>query len=143
MTVEPVQPVDLNTVRELLSACGLPLDGVEEHFRRFLVARSPDGVIVGVVGLELYGEQALLRSLAVADTARRQGVGRRLVEACLARAAAAGAREVYLLTTTAPDYFPRFGFSTVDRRAVTGPVVVSAEFQGACPQTATVMRRDL
>jgi N-acetylglutamate synthase-like GNAT family acetyltransferase len=47
---------------------------------------------------------------------------------------------VYLLTTTAESYFPRFGFVTVPRAAVPEGVRTSIEFRSACPSTATAMR---
>jgi amino-acid N-acetyltransferase len=63
------------------------------------------------------------------------------VERVLDEGRAAGVREVYLLTTTAEHYFPRLGFACVDREAVPRAVQGSAEFTGACPATAVVMRR--
>ena len=97
----------------------------------------------GAVGLEVYGDRALLRS-AVVDAGRRgTGVGQDLVETLLQRARSRGVREVYLLTTTAEDYFPRFGFSTISRTEVAPAVRASEEFRGACPDTAVAMRRVL
>ena len=51
----------------------------------------------------------------------------------------AGARDVYLLTTTAEDYFPRFGFARTTREAVPPALKSSAEFTSACPESAAVM----
>jgi len=59
----------------------------------------------------------------------------------LQRAREDGIDEVYLLTTTAEKYFPRFGFARTTRAAVPETVKESAEFRGACPDTAVVMRR--
>ena len=131
---------DLAAVRQLLSASGLPLDGVEENFGDFIVAEENDG-IAGVIGLERYGPAALLRSAAVAPESRSSGVGHRLVREVLDRASAAGVREIYLMTTTAEDYFPRFGFERSTRAQVPEAVRESREFQGACPDTAVVMKR--
>ena len=78
------------------------------------------------------------------DAGRRgTGVGQDLVETLLQRARSRGVREVYLLTTTAEDYFPRFGFSTISRTEVAPAVRASEEFRGACPDTAVAMRRVL
>jgi amino-acid N-acetyltransferase len=70
-------------------------------------------------------------------------VGRVLVERALDIARERGIEDVYLLTTTAEHYFPRFGFACVSRDAVTGGVESSIEFQEACPASATVMRKSL
>ena len=65
------------------------------------------------------------------------------LEAALAEAAAAGTRDIYLLTTTAGGYFPRFGFTVVSRADVPASVQASVEFTTACPNTATVMHARL
>jgi amino-acid N-acetyltransferase len=63
------------------------------------------------------------------------------VEHILERAEKDGIEELFLLTTTAEDYFPRFGFTRTTRSAVPPAVKASAEFRGACPDTALVMTR--
>jgi amino-acid N-acetyltransferase len=142
MLLRAATPGDLAEVRQLLSASGLPLDGVEENFADFIVAEENDG-IAGVIGLERYGPSALLRSAAVSPGSRNSGVGDRLVREILDRASAAGVRDIYLMTTTAEEYFPRFGFTRSTRAQVPEAVRASREFQGACPDTAVVMKRAL
>ncbi len=73
---------DLEAVFGLLDRSGLPTAGVADNFSQFLVAEA-DGRLVGVVGLELYGQSALLRSAAVEESWRGSGVGRVLVERAL------------------------------------------------------------
>jgi amino-acid N-acetyltransferase len=131
---------DISAVETLLSASDLPLEGVRDNFGSFVVAENDDG-ITGAIGLERFGSVALLRSAVVATEYRGSGIGRQLVEQLLQRAEAAGIDELYLLTTTAEDYFPRFGFTRTERSAVPGAVKESAEFRGACPDTAVVMTR--
>lgn len=131
---------DLPAAEALLARAGLTTEGVGDWIDRFLVA-DENGFIAGVAGLELYGGSALLRSVAVADECRGTGIGHALVERALDAAAAAGAADVFLLTTTAERYFPRFGFTPVSRDDVSAPLLASAEFSGACPASATVMCR--
>jgi N-acetylglutamate synthase-like GNAT family acetyltransferase len=133
---------DLGPVRQLLAASGLPLDGVEQNFSDFIVAEN-ENTIAGVIGIERYGTAGLLRSAVVSPGARGSGVGSQLVTKLLERASAQGIREVYLLTTTAEEYFPRFGFTRVTRTEVPESVQASREFQGACPDTAVVMKNAL
>ena len=140
MKVRSAKSSDLTAVEELLGASNLPIDGVRDNFANFVVAEE-DGAIAGAVGLEKYGTVALLRSAVVSPRYRSAGIGRRLVEQLLERAEEAGVDEVYLLTTTAEDYFPKFGFTRTIRAAVPESVKASAEFRGACPDTATVMTR--
>ncbi len=131
---------DLDAVEYLLSANDLPLDGVKQNFASFVVAED-EGAIVGAVGLEKFGPVALLRSAVVSNAHRGSGIGRGLVERILENAEKDGIEELFLLTTTAEDYFPRFGFARTTRSAVPAAVKASAEFQGACPDTALVMTR--
>jgi len=131
---------DLPAVQRLLAASDLPLVGVRDALATFVVAES-DGEIVGVAGLEVRGDDALLRSVAVRPAWRSRGVGRTLVTRVIADAEARGLRALYLLTTTAERYFPGFGFGEVARDAVPASVRETAEFQGACPASAVVMTR--
>lgn len=140
--IEPADPTDLPAVLALLSANGLPHDGLADHFATALVARDGD-TVVGSAALELYGEAALLRSLAVAEVLRGQGLGRQLTTAALALARTRGVRRVYLLTTTARGYFPSFGFIPITRAEVEPAVQASAEFTGAFPASAAVLARHL
>ena len=131
---------DLDAVEGLLSANDLPLDGVKENLSGFIVAEE-GGRVIGTVGLERFGSVALLRSAVVSEGRRGGGVGRRLVEHILDYAESDGIEELFLLTTTAENYFPRFGFTRTTRSAVPPAVKASAEFRGACPDTALVMTR--
>ena len=131
---------ELETVVDLLNRSGLPTAGVADNFSQFLVAEA-DGRLVGVVGLELYGQSALLRSAAVEEGWRGSGVGRVLVERALDLARDRGIADVYLLTTTAEHYFPKFGFVCVRRDEVAQGVRSSVEFQTSCPASATAMRK--
>lgn len=135
-------PSDLPAVEGLLTQSALPLDGVRESLNDFLVAESA-GTLVGVAGLEVCCEHALLRSVAVAQAWRSKGLGRELVTRIIAHAESRRIHALYLLTTTAERYFPSFGFETVTRDAVPADVQETEEFRSACPASATVMRRAL
>ncbi len=141
-TIRPARPDDRAGVEALLVAADLPTAGVTEHFDAFFVAE--DGVrIVGAAGVELHGLYALLRSVVVVGDAKGTGIGGALTRHALETARARGAQAVYLLTTTAEGFFPRFGFTAVARADVPPELQASKEFQGACPASATVMRRAL
>lgn len=138
VTLRPAVDADLGAVERLLTANGLPVAGVAEALCSFVVAESGEQ-LVGVAGLEVCCEHALLRSTAVEPSWRNRGLGRQLVERIVAEAEARGIRALYLLTTTAERYFPSFGFVKTTREDVPMPVRQTAEFQGACPASATVM----
>jgi N-acetylglutamate synthase-like GNAT family acetyltransferase len=139
--VRSAAPEDLAAVEQLLAASGLPLDGVPEAFGTFVVAEA-GADLVGVAGLEVCCDNALLRSVAVRPEWRSHGVGRALVTRVIADAEARGLRALYLLTTTAERYFPSFGFRPISRDDVPAEIRETAEFREACPASATVMCRD-
>ena len=135
--------LDAEAVETLLTASSLPLDGVREALSCSIVAED-HASLVGVAGIEacgIRGDHALLRSVAVVPAWRDRGLGRTLVTRAIAMAEERGVNALYLLTTTAENYFPSFGFETTPRDAVPDDVRQSAEFQGACPASATVMVR--
>jgi amino-acid N-acetyltransferase len=129
-------------ITSLLERCHLPLAGVADHLETMLVAKDGDR-IVGTAGLELYADGALLRSVAVDPSEQGRGLGQALTDAALRLADAQGRGAVFLLTTTAERFFPKFGFEIVTRDEVPASVRASVEFQSACPASAIVMRRRL
>lgn len=135
-------PADLAAVEKLLLASGLPLDGVKDALPTFVVAEV-GGDVIGVAGLEVCCDNALLRSVAVSPEWRSHGLGRALVTRVIAEAESRGIHALYLLTTTAEHYFPSFGFKQVSRDEVAEDVRETAEFREACPASAVVMRREM
>lgn len=142
VSLRPAQASDLGAGCRLLRDLKLPVEGVQEWWERFTVAESTLG-IVGLAGVETYADGALLRSVAVHPSMRGTGLGRALIEKALDTARSAGARNVYLLTTTAEGYFPRLGFAAVPREQIPATVQASVEFRGACPASAIAMHRSL
>ena len=139
-TIRPARREDWPSIRALLEARNLPIDGAESHVVDFLVATDPaSNAAIAVAGLERYGEVGLVRSVAVADDVAAQGLGSALVRALLQRARERGIGAVYLLTTTAAGWFPRFGFRVVRRDDLPQALGESAELRGACPSTAVAM----
>jgi len=139
ITITAATVADLEPIKALLAATGLPTAGVDDHWKTFIVARD-GGEMVACGGAEAYQFAALIRSIAVAPDHRSHGLGRRIVRQLLDRLASRGLREFYLLTTDAEAYFQKRGFKTIDRDEVHPQLLSSREFQDACPSTATCMR---
>ena len=139
LTVRPAENDDLDSICRLLEASRLPSVGVVDGLAGFLVAESA-GNIVGVVGVERCNDDfGLLRSTAVAESRRGEGIGHRLVERAISDAGAKGFARLYLLTKTAEDFFPRFGFALIPRDAVPEQVRATEEFRSDCCSCAAVM----
>jgi amino-acid N-acetyltransferase len=133
---------DRSAIESLLVRAGLPLAGVGETLPRFLVAEHA-GRIVGAVGLEEYGAVGLLRSAVIDPDYRGTGLGATLVVRLLEEARQHGVAALFLLTTTAEEYFPRFGFQRITRDELPAALEQSPELRGACPASATVMKLEL
>ncbi|MCA3179032.1 MAG: arsenic resistance N-acetyltransferase ArsN2 [Burkholderiales bacterium] len=135
-------PANWPVVRELLQSVGLPLDGAEESVGSFLLAwRGTE--LVATVGAEVYGDVALVRSLAVRPALQKRGLGRALVMQALEEARKRGIRAVYLLTTTAAGFFARLGFRQVARSQAPAALLKSKQFKGVCPDSAILMSMEL
>jgi N-acetylglutamate synthase-like GNAT family acetyltransferase len=137
--IGPAAAGDLDALRRLLALAELPEAGFRGQFpAAYAVARrGPE--IVGVAGLERYGRVGLLRSVTVVPSLRGQGVGRALVADRILIARSGALRAIYLLTTTAADYFRAAGFGPAPRDEVPAELAASPEFAGACPASATCL----
>jgi amino-acid N-acetyltransferase len=142
MTIDRATREDESGILDLLRRSALPVDGVLDHLETAFVARE-NGRVVGSAVLEIYQDGALLRSVAVDASLRGAGLGQELTRSALTLANSLGMPAVYLLTTTADAFFPKFDFSRVDRSQVPATVQESIEFRSACPASAVVMRRTL
>ena len=139
---EGAQPHDLPVVLDLLRRADLPTEGVAEHFRNFVVVRD-DACVVGAAGLELCGEDGLLRSVVVEPASRGSGLGALLVEGACDLARRSELRGLYVLTTTAREYFVGQGFADCPRDEAPAGIRESWEFRAGCPSSSAFMKRSL
>ena len=126
--------------RALLESSDLPTDDIEDPSIT-LVGAFEDETLVGVVGLQVCGANGLLRSLAVTPTRRNAAIARSLCERVFELAAARSMNSLWLLTTTAKDYFARHTFEVVPREQAPDSIRATAQFASLCPASAHVMRR--
>jgi len=127
----------------LLQAQGLPVsDIIDEHLEHFFFTGS-DGSPTGLVGVEIYGTDALLRSLVVAENARTQGIGSALVLHAEDYATSRRVSAMYLLTTTAERFFERRNYRRIDRTQAPPAIQSTAEFASLCPASSAFMMKQL
>jgi amino-acid N-acetyltransferase len=130
-------------VKQLLSESGLPIEDITAQHLQHFFGYGSGLEIAGLVGLELYGEVALLRSLAVAATHRGVGLGSRLVAHAERHARDQGVRSLYLLTTTAEQFFLCRGYSRIPREDAPTAIMGTREFAGICPASSAFMVKQL
>lgn len=129
--------------REALINAGLPTADLGAAESVFFRLEDADDRVLGYGGIEIYGTKGLLRSLVVLPDHRRVGQGRAMALGLIAEARARGLTELWLLTTTAADFFARLGFKRADRGSAPGEVAASKEFSSICPASAVCMRLEL
>lgn len=126
----------------LLASEKLPVADLPEMLENFLVAIQ-DARVVGVIGLEIYGDYGLLRSLAVGQEQRGRGIAGKLIRRLENQSKTKNLKALYLLTETAAEYFACKGFQVITRPEVPVLVQGSSEFSHVCPVSAVVMKKNL
>jgi amino-acid N-acetyltransferase len=134
---------DLATAREILNLCDLPLEGLEDQFGDNYCIVELEDEIVGLGGIEKYGSLGLIRSVAVKPGVQRKQIGTAIVKERLAWARRAGLSGIYLLTTTADQFFVKLGFIVIRREDVAPEIKESSEYSTVCPDSAVVMFKSL
>ncbi len=139
LTIRPAIAADLDSAKHLLHDAGLPTaDLVSEHIA---ITAEKDDTILGVIGLESFGDTALLRSLVVAPQGRGSGIGPALVAALETACACDGVSEMWLLTIDADAFFATLGYEVRDRHDAPKAIRTTKEFSGLCPADAVLMSK--
>ncbi len=139
-TLRAAGPRDMEAIHVLLQGSGLPTADLTRAQPEFVVA-CEGARIVGVGGLEWFGEAGLLRSIAVAPDRRGAGIGPMIVRYLEERARARGLSELVLLTQTAKEFFEWQGYRVIERLRAPPAVQDSEEFRSLCPSSAFCMSK--
>ena len=132
---------DLPEVLKLLKLVDLPIEGVKEHFQNFFIVRK-DKMTVGCVGIEIYENVGLLRSLAIHPSFQGKGIGQQMVSRIEEYSAEKGLENIYLLTETAEKFFLKLGFKMIPRDETDPKIRQSVEFTTLC-SSAPVMVKNM
>ena len=134
---------DLPKLAHTLALASLPADDLDLPGRQFFRFTSASGDTIGYGGFELYGSDVLIRSIVVFPEHRESGLGRALVAQLMEQARAAGARDAYLLTTTARPFFEAIGFSAIERTIAPAAILGTAQVTNVCPASAQMLFRTM
>lgn len=126
----------------LLKTEKLPVEDLPASMEHFFVAQTGD-IVIGAIGLEQYGNNALLRSMVVSREHRNKNIAFNLVRQLESYGSSLGIHSIYLLTETAATYFEKKGYIKINREEVPEEVKASSEFSHVCPVSAIVMKKDL
>jgi len=139
-SIGPASGGDLDGIKRLLVGSLLPSRDAGGAHQRFIVALE-NGRLIGCAGLQVAGQDGLVRSMAVHWTRRNAGLGSRLHQRLLFEAVLAGVRTLYVVTTTAEDFFAGHGFRRIAAQSVPPDLQASEEFTTFVPGGSTVMSR--
>lgn len=136
---------DEKQIKQILAASDLHHHDIRSsQLSHFIIVKDENALaLAGVVGLEQKGDVGLLRSLAVAQTYRRQGLATQLVNKVEEYARSQQVDTLYLLTLTAEGFFAGRGYQKTDRESAPDALQETTEFKSLCPQTAVCMRKYL
>ncbi|MFC2134753.1 arsenic resistance N-acetyltransferase ArsN2 [Bacteroidota bacterium] len=127
-------------INDLLNESNLCPVESKELLANFMVMTA-DQKIIGVIGLEIFEGDALLRSFAVVKEFRQKGFGSKLYTKIMEIVPVKGINQLFLLTETARTYFELRGFEIVDRNSAPKKILNSTEFKTFCPESAVCMRK--
>jgi len=126
-----------------LIRAGLPADDIDDPYVLLWRFETHEDIPVGFGGLEIYGYDALLRSVVTLPPLRQVGMGAAIVAALEGEARARRCGSVYLLTTSQADFFARLGYTPCDRNDVPDSIRASRQFATLCPASAAAMVKQL
>jgi amino-acid N-acetyltransferase len=119
---------------------------IYQNIRDFRVIVDGQNRVIGCGALHvLWGDLAEIRSLAVAEGRRQQGLGRRIVQKLIDDARELGLPTVFALTYV-PGFFESLGFQTVDKnslpRKIWGDCIDCPKFPN-CDEIAMIRAVDI
>jgi amino-acid N-acetyltransferase len=141
LLARPLRDGERGALTAALAKAKLPTEDIEAPGRLFWRFETVDEVPVGFGGLELHGEDALLRSLVTLPPVRRRGIGAAIVTALEFEAGLHGCRSAWVITTSAAGFFERLGYAKHERGTVPSAIGATAEFALLCPATAAVLMK--
>lgn len=141
--VRPIAHGQLDRLRIVLLSEGLPAEDILRAPVKFFEACAENGAAIGWGGLEIYGDQAVMRSVVINSVLRGTGAGKELVETLIKEAKALGLKKLWLLTTNAENFFAKLGFSHAIRSEAPREIQDCEEFKWPNNETAHCMNKRL
>jgi radical SAM superfamily enzyme YgiQ (UPF0313 family)/ubiquinone/menaquinone biosynthesis C-methylase UbiE/N-acetylglutamate synthase-like GNAT family acetyltransferase len=129
-------------IEKVLTECRLSTAALDGHILNFYLAKSKS-IIVGCIGLEIYGKYGIIRSTAVLPQHRKKGIGWKLVEKMVDFARDQGVEELYLKTENEASFFQRVGFTPISSQQIPAKIINAEMLSESCCSRATTMTMNL
>ncbi|MTI40793.1 arsenic resistance N-acetyltransferase ArsN2 [Fulvivirga lutimaris] len=136
--VKQLDQSHLSAILRLLKENGLPVKDIDLKKQSFwgLVKQEQ---LIGIGALEIKGDSALLRSLAIDKNSQNMGLGNQLLTTMLELSKSKGIKNLFLLTETAEPFFKKNNFKNINRNQVPEEIAMTEEFKSICPSSAICM----
>jgi len=141
MNIVPASQNSFSAAIALLKKNNLPTEDLDPGKQMFVVEEGDE--VIATVAIEYDYNDALLRSLSVSKEKRNSGIGAELVEFIEDYVKKQGVQNIYLLTTTAADFFSKKGYKIIDRNTVPQFIKNTSEYSVVCASSSTVMKKEL
>jgi amino-acid N-acetyltransferase len=141
MNIVPASENSFSAAIELLKKNNLPTEDINPGTQLFVVEDGDE--VIATVAVEYDYNDALLRSLSVSEDKRSSGIGAELVDFIEDYVSKQGVRTIYILTTTAANFFSRRGYTLIDRSNVPQFIKDTKEYSVICASSSTLMRKVL
>jgi N-acetylglutamate synthase-like GNAT family acetyltransferase len=141
LALRPLRGGERDVLAAALTKAGLPVDDLDAPGHLFWRFETKDDIPAGFGGLEIHGDDALLRSVVTLPPVREGGIGSAIVATLEVEAQRRGARAIWLLTTSAAGFFRRLGYAACDRAVVPAAIRATREFSALCPASADVLMK--
>ena len=142
INLKPAETVQLEEIQKLLKNSGLPFEDINNHLNNFLCMMNNEEIIA-VGGMEIYDDVSLLRSLAVTEGKRNEGLGQLIYFALIEHAKTKNIKSIYLLTETAEKFFIKNGFTKVERNIIPETIKNTYEYKKLCAESAIVLMKNI
>lgn len=142
-TIRLAQSKDKDDIVQLLQQAQMNTTGVDKPAAQFLLAEKENDStkqrqIVGTVGVEFYGQRALLRSFVLTDGVNQARLGLEIIRIVLAYVEQKHVSELYMVTLAPSSFFTELGFCEVAWEALPDDIRASDHIRRV-DQTATPM----
>lgn len=141
-TIQKAEIGQLEEIQNLLKNSGLPYEDIGMHLNNFLCVMNNEKIIAAG-GFEIYDDVALLRSLAVTEAKRNEGLGQLIYAALIEHAKTKNIKQIYLLTETAEKFFIKNGFTKVERNIIPDTIKNTYEYKVLCAESAILLMKNI
>lgn len=138
-----VEISDKTDLIKLLEKENLPTSDIElNEIKRFFGVYINNNII-GAVGLEIYKDTSLLRSLVINSSYRGKGLGKKLIYFAEDFVKEKKIKNIFLLTSTAEKFFLNQNYKIIERSEAPKDIKSTSQFSSLCPSSSSFMMKNL